>query len=221
MKMKSLVSIALAALIILSVTAFAELTAYEPPIENVTYEGAGIVEIELIRDVKYTQPSITVVKVVEDDELPDVEIEAEFIKLDDDDLEFRLINAEPDTVYEFTVTGVTERRSGDEITLNAQFTTPAEGDIAIAHVDYDRDDKEMEVEFVGKVSYDSPTVTVITADGERIEARVTEMDRDSIDVRLSKKLRLGDEYTVVVTGVIGEFSEEAFTAEATFIAYDD
>ena len=98
---------------------------------------------------------------------------------------------------------------------------PLEGAAVIKKVEYDRDDREIDIEFAALVQYEAPTVQVIAADGTPINATIYEWDEDSIEARLESPLNIGSEYMVTVTGVRAAQDTAFGTTSLTFTAYDD
>ena len=126
-----------------------------------------------------------------------------------------------DATYNYTISGVREGRSGEYTSVTGSFIVPLEGAAAIQKVDYDRDDREVDIEFTALVQYEAPAVQIITADGTTINATVTDWDEDSIEARLDSALTIGTEYMVTVTGVRSAQDAEYGSASFTFTAYDD
>lgn len=208
--MKKRFIVILAAL--LAALLMASVVAEVPTIEKVEYEGYGKVDIDFWQDVQYSDPAI----VVTDGNGQSVDVKV--LERDDDDLDIRIAGVVPGMTYEFEISGIAVRGTGDYGSVTGSFTVPADaGDVSIAKVEYDRDDRELEIEFSCKVSYKDLKVEVYDADGNSVQAKVTEKDTDDLEVRIGK-LTSGATYTVVVSGVgprdgnsYGEVSAE-FTA---------
>ena len=88
-------------------------------------------------------------------------------------------------------------------------------------MEYDRDDRDVDIEFAALVQYEAPTVQIVTADGTTINATITDWDEDSIEAHLDSALNIGTEYMVTVTGVRSAQDAEYGSASLTFTAYDD
>ncbi|HIS02664.1 MAG TPA: hypothetical protein IAA75_02020 [Candidatus Pullichristensenella avicola] len=219
---KVIITMLLAALVLAAVPALAEMSFTAAPgaadstmIQRTVYEGFGFVEVDFFRDVNYENPSVSVT------DAAGAPVTATIIQLDDDDLTFQISNFAADATYNYTISGVRVGRTGAFTTASGSFIVPPEGATAIQKVDYDRDDREIEVEFTTLVQYEQPAVQVITADGVAINATITDWDEDSIEARLDSRLELGAEYMVTVTGVRTAQDAQFGSASFTFIAYDD
>ena len=186
-----------------------------PTIQYVTYEGFGFVEVDFLQDVNYENPTVAVT------DASGAAIAATIVQLDDDDLAFQITDFAADAAYNFTISGVRVGRNGSYTSVSGSFTVPPEGAAVIKKVEYDRDDREIDIEFSALVQYENPTVQVIAADGTPINATIYEWDEDSIEARLESPLNLGSEYMVTVTGVRAAQDTAFGTASLTFTAYDD
>ena len=218
---KIIVTLLLAALVLAAVPALAQnaFTAADggivPTIQHVTYEGFGYVEVDFLQDVNYENPTVTVT------DASGAAIAATIVQLDDDDLTFQITDFAADAAYDLTISGVRVGRNGSYTSVSGSFTVPPEGAAVIKKVEYDRDDREIDIEFAALVQYEAPTVQVIAADGTPINATIYEWDEDSIEARLESPLNLGSEYMVTVTGVRAAQDTAFGTASLTFTAYDD
>lgn len=188
-KMKKLISLLTALAALLTLTALAE----TPVIEAVNYYGNGRAEIEFVRDVQYENLTVTAA------DLFGNPVNVTLVDVDDDEIDLRLENVQPETLYTLTVSGVRSGRAGAYETLTAELTTPAENALFITNVDADADDREVEIEFPGRVEYDNVTVTIADRDGNLLETRITERDDDGLELKV-KGLKYGEEYTATVTG---------------------
>ena len=211
---KIIVTLLLAALVLAAVPALAQnaFTAANggivPTIQFVTYEGFGFVEVDFLQDVNYENPTVAVT------DASGAPVTAAIVQLDDDDLAFQITDFAADAAYNFTISGVRVGRNGSYTSVSDSFTVPPK-------VEYDRDDREIDIEFAALVQYENPTVQVIAADGTPINATIYEWDEDSIEARLESPLNLGSEYMVTVTGVRAAQDTAFGSASLTFTAYDD
>jgi len=213
---RKLLALTMTAALLLMGAAYAEV----PAIESVEYEGQGYVEVEFLHDVRYETPALTVTNSL------GLNIPAELIETDDDEVLFRVDGFNPDETYTFTLSGVRVGLTGAFEAVTGEFITP-ENDIPfVKSVDADLDDREIDVEFLGRVRWNEPTVTVRTvpadplAEGEQLEARITERDDDSLEVRVDG-LKKGERYVVEITGVSLYDAENYATVSREFIAIDD
>lgn len=205
--MKKLIAIAVAAVMLLALPALAA----APEAFRAEYEGNGRVEIDFRNDVDYENLSIGVTGPLGAAETVTI------LELDDDELTFSIDNVLPETTYTYTVNGIREGRSGDFGSITGEITTPAAGEVVITELEGEADDGELEIEFLGRVDYDNPTVTVAKADGTILDSRIEERDGDSIELRVQGLIR-GEEYTVTVTGIAQRDSGAFGTVSRSFIA---
>lgn len=218
---KIIVTLLLAALVLAAVPALAQnvFTAANggivPTIQYTTYEGFGFVEVDFLQDVNYENPTVSVT------DAAGAPVTAAIVQLDDDDLTFQITDFAANATYNFTISGVRVGRNGSYTSVSGSFTVPLEGAAVIKKVEYDRDDREIDIEFAALVQYEAPTVQVIAADGTPINATIYEWDEDSIEARLESPLNIGSEYMVTVTGVRAAQDTAFGTASLTFTAYDD
>ena len=215
--MKKLFAIAIAAAMLLTFSAFAA----APEVFRAEYEGNGRVEIDFRNDVSYQNLSIEVTAAnPEGDFFSETTVLPEnvtILKIDDDDLTFFIDNIRDETTYNFTINGVREGRSGDFGSITGQFTTPAADAVVITELEADAKDDEIDIEFLGRVDYDKPAVTVTRADGTAVEARIVEREGNGMEVR-AKGLVRGEEYTVTVTGVSQQDANQFGSVSRTVIA---
>lgn len=89
----------------------------------------------------------------------------------------------------------------------------------IEDVDYDHSDREVEFDFIGKVQWKNPTVT-ITRNGNNYAKYIISKDSDDLEVKV-KKLSQGKKYSYKITGVKKKGTKGYKTVTGTFYAYDD
>lgn len=218
--MKKLSAIAIAAVLLLTFAAYAA----APEVFRAEYEGNGRVEIDFRGDVSYNNLTIEAapVQAASADFFADEQPLGEpavvtIVELDDDELTFVIADILDDTTYSFTVSGIRQGRSGDYGSITGQFTTPAAGAVVITELEADAEDDEIEIEFLGRVDYENPAVTVTKADGTAVDSRIIERENDGIELR-AKGLTRGEEYTVTISGVAQQGSAQFGTATRTVIA---
>ena len=90
----------------------------------------------------------------------------------------------------------------------------------VQDVDYDRQDKEVSIDFVGKVDWSGSPKVKITRDGKNYARYIIEKDRDDIEIKVNK-LSYGKKYSYKVTGVRKAGTGEYKTIKGTFYATDD
>lgn len=202
--MKKMMAVLMAVVMMLAVAAQAA------EIEKAEYEGFGYVEVDFINDVRYTgDVQVTVTDVA------GTNFTATVQKMDDDDLTFKVDNIVEDQVYNYTISGI----EGDAA-LSGEFYASALKSSMIEKVEYDADDRELDIDFNMDVRYDAnSTVTVTDAAGNEYATTILEKDEDSIEARV-EGLTQGETYTVTVTGVAkaGENTFETYSRE--FVAID-
>ena len=202
--MKKMMAVLMAVVMMLAVAAQAA------EIEKAEYEGFGYVEVDFINDVRYTgNVQVTVTDVA------GTNFTATVQKMDDDDLTFKVDDIVEDQVYNYTISGI----EGDAA-LSGEFYASALKSSMIEKVEYDADDRELDIDFNMDVRYDAnSTVTVTDAAGNEYATTILEKDSDSIEARV-EGLTQGETYTVTVTGVAkaGENTFETYSRE--FVAID-
>lgn len=182
-----------------------------PVIKKVKYEGFGYVDVDFRGNVQYNDPAVVV------SDMNGKTYEATIYELDEDDLTFNVANLAEGMDYSFTVSGVRGGYSGEYASATEGFRVPGAGELAIREVDYDAEDRELEIEFSGRVRYGNLEVVVTDANGNNYEVRLREKDNDSVEVYV-KGLNRGSEYTVMVSGVqLNEGSAEV-SVEKVFTA---
>jgi len=207
--MKKLTAILLTALI-LTLPALAA----TPVVERVEYEGNGFIEIDFQSDVSYENLTVAV------RDAAGTEYAVTVYERDDDDLTFRAEGLTPGETYDIAVSGVRGGYSGEFETVTGQITLPEAGVPAIQKVEYDRDDQELDIEFVEKVDFSGVAVEVTDLDGTVYATRVVESDDDSLEVRV-EGINPGGSYLARVTGVSLRGLNDFQTVAAEFVARDD
>lgn len=205
--MKKLTALVLALLTLFTYTAFAD----EVLIEKIVYEGNGRVDVDFVRDVRYDNPRITV---------QDAEgngYEAVLREKDDDDLDFRVSNLVPGGEYSFTISGVRSGNSGSYGSVSGSFAVPEDETLAIKKVEYDREDRELDVEFFSRVNLQGIEVRITDAAGMEYEAKIRELDKDGFEAYVPG-LAWGESYTIEVFGLD---ASESGGIPFSFVAKDD
>ncbi|MCR5004829.1 MAG: copper resistance protein CopC [Clostridiales bacterium] len=162
-------------------------------IRKTTYEGNGEVDVDFNGRVQYKNVKVTV-------KAPDgTKLKAVVTDKDSDDLDFKVTGLEPNTKYTYTISGVRFNKSGSFMKVSGTFKTP-KTELAIRKVKYDREDKELEIEFFSRVQFKNVKVTLIDENGGSKKLKVLEKDRDELEVRAGT-LKRGHTYTIQVQGV--------------------
>lgn len=205
--MKKLLGAVLVLLLVASVSAL----AVQNDTIRVEYDGYGRVEVDFRKNVRYDEAKVDV------RDSSGASLSAVILDLDEDDLDFVVEDLVPGETYSFTISGVTYRLSGEPVPAEGSFRVPGEGEVAIKKIDYDREERELEIEFAAKVEYADLQVSVEDANGKSYDAKVREKDRDSVELRVSG-LDRGVEYSVTVSGVRLPDSANTVSVTENFIA---
>ena len=206
--MKKIFAIVLVVMALLNVSVFADGAV----IEKTEYEGMGVVEVDFAYDVQYDNLAVTV------QDQNGLDYEVTIWERDDDDLLFKVTGILPDLEYTYAITGVRYGASGSFGAVSGTFSVPANEGTAIRQVEYDAEDREIEVEFFGRVNLRDAEAVITDYDGNEYEVKLREKEYDGFDARVSG-LRRGERYTIKVTGTFdGETTE---TAIFNFVAWDD
>lgn len=203
--MKKVLAIVLAALIVACAAASAQSLLNA----RAEYEGFGLVELDLNQNVTWAEPQV---------EVTDAEgntLDAQVYKYDRDDVDFWIPDLTDDQVYTGTLSGA---ENGE--TASFEFYASSVLSTMIRSVEYDAEDRELDIDFAMDVQYESPVVTVTDANGNVYEGRILERDNDSLEVRV-KGLTRGSTYTVSVSGVKGQTFDTFETYATEFVAIDD
>ena len=182
-------------------------------IQRTEYEGSGIVDVDFKKDVQYQNAKVTV---------KDSDGKSYSVKIrekDSDDLTFKVSGIVAGKTYSYTISGIRSGRSGSYGKVSGSFKVPqaATKTLSIRALDFDLDDRELEVEFNTKVTYKSVKVKVTDANGKSYSVKILERDNDSIDVRVTG-LKKDAKYTVKVSGVRAGSSGSYTSASKSFTA---
>ena len=104
--------------------------------------------------------------------------------------------------------------------VSSSSSVPSKGKLRIKEVEYERKDRELEIEFSRRVQFKKPRVVVKNAKGKALKVKILEKDRDGIEVRV-KGMKLGRRYTVKVSGVRAVGSKTYTSVSKKFIAVDN
>ena len=86
-------------------------------------------------------------------------------------------------------------------------------------IDYDSEDKTVEIDFKDKVKWNAPTVSIVDSQGTEYSINILEKDNDSIEVSVNA-LTIGETYSYTVTGVNSLGQSGSRTLTGTFVARD-
>lgn len=176
---------------------------------NAEYEGFGLVDLDLNWDASWAEPQVAVT------DTNGNALDTQIFKYDEDDVNFWIPDLTEDQVYSGTVS---DPSSGDSAAF--EFYASSLLSEMIRKVEYDAEDRELDIEFAMDVEFQSPAVTVTDANGTQYETRIAEKDEDGLEVRV-KGLTRGATYTLTVTGVKGRTFDTFETYTTDFVARDD
>lgn len=206
---KSMIALLLAA--VLLVLSAAEALASAPHVSKTDYEGNGVVEVDFSsRRVQYKNARV-VVKDAAGNRLA-----AKILEKDNDDISFRVTGFKAGAKYTYTISGVRAGKSGSYGTVKGSFRTPADTP-EIKKVEYDRRDRELEVEFATRVQFKGLKVVVKDADGNTLKTGKPEKGTDDVEVKV-RGMNPGQKYTVTVSGVRVKGKGGYITVSKTFTA---
>lgn len=188
--MRKYIAFALAALALFTYTAFAD----EVMIQKTVYEGLGVVEVEFLRDVQYKDLEVSV------QDADGNELKLTVWDRDDDELSFRVKDIVPGMTYNYTISGVRAGFSGEYTAVTGSFSVPEQENVAIKKVDYDFDDRELDVEFYNRVDLSSVEVSIRDEEGKLYDVKIRELDRDGFEAYVPK-LEWGASYVLEVGGL--------------------
>lgn len=203
---KRILSLALAIAVLLCLTAAA--LAAAPKAKRAQYEGDGVVEVDFRKKVTYKNAKVVV------KDAAGKQLAAALFDLDGDDVSFRVEGLELGGTYRYTLTGVRQGKRGSYGAVRGSFKVPARP--AVRKVEYEADDRELEITFNARVAFTDATVTVTDAAGKAVAATIIRQEANGLEARVPK-LKVGKKYTLTVTGVA--FPGEApVTVTRTFTA---
>ncbi len=212
---KNMVKRTLAALMVMIWMVVAAVPALAAPkIQKAEYEGKGRVEVDFNSKVKYKNVKVT----VKDNK--GATYSTKINEKDNDDLTFTIKNFKTGRTYTYTISGVKKNNETSYGKVTGKVSIPAATAAPkVKDTDYDREDREVEFEFAGKVQWKNAKVT-ITDGSKNYVTRILEKDNDSIEVKVSK-LTVGKKYTYKISGVAARGSNSYKTISGTFVARDN
>ena len=199
--------LALAMILSLSVNVFAA----APVIKETDYEGRGLVEVEFTKKVQYKNVKVTVKNEA------GTKMTAVIREKDDDDLKFFVKNVKPGAKYSYTISGIRSGRSGSYQTVKGSFTVP-KWDPLFKEIDYDAEDRDLEVDLVKRVQYRNLKVTIKDSAGNTVRCRIQEKDSREIELSIPGGLKTGRTYTLTISGIRPRGTGSYGTITARFTA---
>ena len=89
----------------------------------------------------------------------------------------------------------------------------------VQEVEYDREDKEVNFDFYGRVKYRKLKVKIYSASGKNMARYIIDRDSDDIEVKV-KKLKYGKKYRYKISGIKKRGASKYTTIKGTFKAID-
>ncbi len=209
---KRMISILLV-LVLTMMTAVPALAA-APKVRKTEYEGKGVIDVDFTKKVSYKD-----VKVIVKDP-SGKKMTVKIIEKDDDDISFKVGGIKAGVKYTYTISGVRVGKSGSFGKVTGSFKTPAAAspaNVQIKKVKYDRDDKEIEVDFSTKVQYKNLKVTVKASSGKKMTIKWIDRDDDDLSIKVSG-IKSGKQYTIQLSGVSVKGKDSYQTVSKTFTA---
>lgn len=213
MKLKATATLAMSMMLALGLAAAPVSAASAPTIEKTSYEGKGKVEVDFYGDVSYSDTSVTV------EDTSGKSYTTSILERGDDDLTFKIKSYKNGKTYKFTINGIRQGYSGDYTSVSGKVKIPASNKVVIKDVDYDNEDREVDIEFKGKVKYKNLKVK-ITRNGKNYAGRIISRDNDSVEVKVSG-MSYGKTYKCTVSGVRNADGTKYRTVSKSFKAIDD
>ena len=185
--------------------------AAAPKVKEADYEGNGVVEVDF-NSHKVTYKNAKVVVKDADGKKLGVKI----IEKDDDDISFKVTGLKFGSKYTYTISGVRAGKSGSYGKVTGSFKMPSEKP-AIKKVEYDKRDKELEVEFATRVQFKDLKVTVKDQNGKALIVKKVEKDSDDVEMKVAGMVK-GQKYTVTISGVRVKGVGSYVSVKKTFVA---
>lgn len=153
----------------------------------------------------------------------DTKYKAYITDKDSDECEIYVPNLKANRTYTITINGIksTSSNSYGSLTIKAKVPKSANKGI-VKDVDYDYNEKELDIEFKTDVTYKSPKITITSEDGSKTySARIIEREDDECTIYV-KGLKVGSTYRFKLTGVKAEGASKSTAIQGNFtVGYDD
>ena len=200
--------------LVLTVMTAASALAAAPKVKKTEYEGNGVVDVDFTRKVSYKSAKV----VVKDS--GGKKMIVKIIEKDDDDISFRVIGIRAGVKYRYTISGVRAGKSGSFGKVSGSFRTPAaraSSGVSVKKLEYDREDREIEIDFSTRVQYKNLKVTVMDSVGKKMTVKRVDRDDDDLSIRVSG-IKPGQRYTIQLSGVSVKGRNSHKTVSVTFTA---
>lgn len=179
-----------------AVTAFAgtKSSGSAPKIEKVKYDYKGKVEVDFYGKVRYKKAKVTL------KDSSGNTYTAKILDKDNDEIEFRVNKYKYNTKYTFQISGVKKSKAKSYTTVKGSFSIPPKGAIIVKKAKYDRDDRELSIDFKTPVSWKKAKAEITDTSGKVYKARITDKDKDEIEIRISG-LKSNSTYNYKISGI--------------------
>ena len=217
MKKKAVRIVTLLVVLIMAMQAFAVMAIAAPQIEKVKGKKNGVVEVDFYGDVRYRNLKVTV------KDSSGKKYKTRIVERDDDELEFKIVNYKAGKKYSYTISGIRQRgertygKVRGVVTIpKAKSTSKSKANVGVRKVEYDAEDKELDIDFNKKVWWENPTIKI--SDGSKTySAWITDYDDDDLEVYV-RGLKRGRTYTYTISGVCPAGSAKAGKVSGSFVA---
>lgn len=211
--LKKPVAFMLALMMVLGLSLAPVSAASAPKIENIDYEGYGKVEVEFYGHVAYKNCYVSV------KDTKGNSYSTKILEKDSDDLTFKIKKYKTNRTYNFTIHGIKKRGTTGWKNVSGKVRIPGSNKVVIKDIEYDREDREVEFEFKGKVAWKSPTVKITDSNGKNYVRYIIDKDNNSIEVKVNK-LVYGKSYNYKITGVKNKEGTKYVTKTGKFKAVE-
>lgn len=198
-------------LVVMTLTMSMPALAATPVIKKTEYEGSGYVEVDFKKNVQYKNAKVTV------KDSSGKKYTAKITEKDSDDMTFKINSFKTGKTYTYTISGVRSGKSGKYVSIKGTVKIPAAKKVTIKELEYDRGDRELELEFNRKVQYKSLKVTVKDSSGNKYTTKILDKENDGLEIYV-KGLKKGKKYTVTVSKVRPSGSGTYKSVSKTFTA---
>lgn len=209
--MHRFLAVILSLLMVMTLGGTSVFAASKPTVEKADYEGSGRIEVEFSGKVSWKNAAVTV------KDLNGKTYKATIIEKDSDEIDFRIKNYKKNKTYKITIKGVAKRGTTSYTSVTTKVKIPAAGKITIDEIDYDKTDREVEIDFVGRVQWKSPTVKITDSNGKNYVTRIIEKDSEGIEIKVNK-LTTGKTYKYKITGIRKYGTKDYITLSGSFKA---
>lgn len=178
-------------------------------IKKAEYEGNGKVEVKFTSKVTYPALKVTVKN------SSGTKMSVKVIEKDDDDLEFKIKGFKAGQTYTYKISGIRKKGESKNSSVSGKITIPkSNGSVSVKKVEYDAEDREVDIEFAGKVQWKNPKVVIKNGKTDYVR-KITDKGSDDIEVSV-KALKKGVTYTYTISGIRKKGASKYGTVTGTF-----